>query len=76
MGPIINETQRAMIDGYVQGAKNEGADVYQIEAPEDGNYYPPTIITNVNTASKVVQEEYLVPSFVRYRLERLKKQFR
>ena len=39
--------------------------VFQIEgqAPE-GCYYPPTLITNVNTASKVVMEEIFGPVLV------------
>ena len=29
---------------FVEGAREEGADVFQVEAPQ-GCYYPPTLIT-------------------------------
>ena len=54
---------------YVEDAKAEGADVFQLELnPEtldpNGLFYPPTIITNVNTASRVVMEEIFGPVLV------------
>ena len=46
-------------------AKEEGAEIFQIEVPEalktKGLYYPPTLITNVNSASTVVMEEIFGP---------------
>lgn len=52
MGAIVSQSQLKSIAAYVDEAKEDGADVFQIQAPE-GCYYPPTIITNVNTASRV-----------------------
>jgi aldehyde dehydrogenase (NAD+) len=57
MGAIVSEAQMKSIAQYVTEAREEGGDVFQIELPENlnakGLYYPPTLITNVNTASKV-----------------------
>ena len=52
--------------GYVDQAKEEGAEIFQIEVPEalkanKGLYYPPTLITHVNAASTVVMEEVFGP---------------
>ncbi len=55
--------QRDSVERYVQIARAEGADVYQMCAcmPKTGCFYPPTLITNVNTVSTVVQEEIFGP---------------
>lgn len=63
MGAIISEDQKKRITDYVEEAREEGAEVFQIEAPE-GCFYPPTIITNVNTTSRVVMEEIFGPVLV------------
>ena len=63
MGPVVNETQKKTITEYVESAREEGAEVFQTECPE-GCYYPPTLITNVNTASRVVMEEIFGPVLV------------
>ena len=59
MGAIVDESQRKTIEEYVEDARKEGAEVYQATAciPARGCYYPPTIITNVQTVSRVVAEE-------------------
>ena len=65
MGAIVSEAQLKSISAYVEEAKEEGADIFQIQVPDNlkaqGLYYPPTLITNVNTASKVVMEEIFGP---------------
>ena len=63
MGAIVNDDQLESIKKFVDEAKEEGADVFQTEAPE-GCFYPPTLITGVNTASKVVMEEIFGPVLV------------
>ncbi|MEW8547433.1 MAG: aldehyde dehydrogenase family protein [Candidatus Thiodiazotropha sp.] len=59
MGAIVDESQRKTIEEYVEDARKEGAEVDQATAciPSRGCYYPPTIITNVQTVSRVVAEE-------------------
>uniref|UniRef100_A0ABM0GME7 Aldehyde dehydrogenase family 16 member A1-like n=1 Tax=Saccoglossus kowalevskii TaxID=10224 RepID=A0ABM0GME7_SACKO len=63
MGAIVDPTQRKTIDEYVQGAKAEGAEVFQAHDcfPTKGCFYPPTLITNVQTSSTVVVEEIFGP---------------
>jgi len=63
MGAIVDPSQRKSVEKYVQIAKDEGCDVYQACAcmPATGCYYPPTLITNCNTTSTVVQEEIFGP---------------
>ena len=63
MGPVVNETQKKTITEYVESAREEGAEVFQTECP-NGCYYPPTLITKVNTASRVVMEEIFGPVLV------------
>merc|ERR1719244_2436481 len=63
MAAIVDETQRKSVSEYVEEARAEGADIFQIEAPP-GCFYPPTLITGVNTASKVVMEEIFGPVLV------------
>ncbi len=59
MGAVVSEAQLATITEYVEDARNEGAEIFQApcETPKKGLYYPPTLITNVQTTSRVVQEE-------------------
>jgi len=63
MAAIVDESQRKSIAEFVEDAKAEGADVFQTEAPP-GCFYPPTLITGVNTASRVVMEEIFGPVLV------------
>ncbi|CAH1799054.1 unnamed protein product [Owenia fusiformis] len=66
MGAVVDESQRKTIDEYVEEARKEGAEVYQASAsiPEKGLFYPPTLITNVQTVSRVVVEEIFGPVLV------------
>ncbi|XP_023342283.1 putative aldehyde dehydrogenase DhaS isoform X7 [Eurytemora carolleeae] len=63
MAAIVDESQRKSIAEYVEDARLEGADVFQTEAPP-GCFYPPTLITGVNSASRVVMEEIFGPVLV------------
>ncbi|XP_041351976.1 aldehyde dehydrogenase family 16 member A1-like [Gigantopelta aegis] len=66
MGAIVDESQKSSIEDYVESARNEGAEVYQAAAcvPAKGCYFPPTLITNVQTVSRVVVEEIFGPVLV------------
>ena len=60
MGALVDQSQMRTISEFVQSARDEGADVYQAhdgELPKQGFFYPPTLITNVQTVSRVVAEE-------------------
>lgn len=63
MAAIVDESQRKSIAEFVEEAKEEGAEVFQTECPA-GCFYPPTLITGVSTASRVVMEEIFGPVLV------------
>ena len=63
MGAIVDESQRKSVAEFVEEARDEGADVFQTDCPP-GCFYPPTLITGVNTASRVVMEEIFGPVLV------------
>lgn len=66
IGAVVDRTQQQTIDEWVQIGIKEGAHVFQpdIPLPEKGCWYMPTLITNVNPASMVVQEEIFGPVLV------------
>lgn len=66
MGAIVSEGQLKTIEGFVEEARSEGADIYQapVPVPESGLFYPPTLVTNVQTVSKIVREEVFGPVLV------------
>ncbi|MEQ9031649.1 MAG: aldehyde dehydrogenase family protein, partial [Aggregatilineales bacterium] len=66
IGAVVDPVQYETIDRYVKIAIEEGATIYQpdIPMPETGCYYPPTLITNVESASTVMQEEIFGPVLV------------
>jgi aldehyde dehydrogenase (NAD+) len=70
IGAIINQGQLDKINGYVEEAKQQGAEVVaggnvlNVEGFENGYWYAPTIITNVTNDMKIVQEEIFGPVVV------------
>ena len=70
IGAIIDQNQLDVIDGYVQSAIQEGADILAggkaavIEGYENGYWYKPTVIANVNHDMTVVKEEIFGPVVV------------
>ena len=70
IGAIIDQDQLDVIDGYVQSAIQEGADILAggkaavIEGYENGYWYEPTVIANVNHDMTVVKEEIFGPVVV------------
>lgn len=66
MGALVDQSQFDTITSYVEGARAEGAVVYHanIHVPENGWYYPPTLITNVAPVSTCVHEEIFGPVVV------------
>ena len=65
MGPVADPVQYGRIDAYVEQARVEGATVYQSEAEDPGQrFYPPTLVTDVQSSSVVVQEEIFGPVLV------------
>ncbi len=65
MGPLISQVQRERVTGYVERAKAAGAAVLTGGGvPKDfskGYYYEPTVVTNVDQRSEIVQGEVFGP---------------
>lgn len=60
MGPLCNPATLARVKAHVEDARAKGAEVEQI-GPEEGLYYPATILTGVTTDMLIVQEETFGP---------------
>merc|ERR1719253_2454850 len=65
MGPVVDESQMSTIQEYVDIVRKEGCTVFQacecIPPASQGLYFPPTLITDCETTSRVVQEEIFGP---------------
>ncbi len=69
MGPLIDRTQWQRVQGFVERARGEGAQITQSElgllaAGADTCYYPPTLVTHVETSSEIVCDEVFGPVLV------------
>ncbi|MGA1984364.1 MAG: aldehyde dehydrogenase family protein [Acidobacteriaceae bacterium] len=66
MGAIVDPHQLKRITEYVAKGVAEGATCWQpsYSMPAKGLFYPPTLLTNVQTSSTVVQEEIFGPVLV------------
>jgi 1-pyrroline-5-carboxylate dehydrogenase len=62
MGPVISESARKTILGYIETGKKEGRLVVGGDAaPEGGYFIPPTIIADVDSKARIFQEEIFGP---------------
>ncbi len=66
MGAIVDQSQWDTVDQWVQTGVREGAELFQpdIPMPATGCFYKPTLLTNVEPAASVVQEEIFGPVLV------------
>ena len=66
MGAVIDPTQLKTITDMVKLGADEGGQVWQPECklPEDGCFYPPTLLTDVQPSSTLAQEEIFGPVLV------------
>ncbi|XP_073458447.1 aldehyde dehydrogenase family 16 member A1 isoform X2 [Aquarana catesbeiana] len=66
MGALVDESQMKTITEFVEEARSEGAEVFQAPGPlpKKGLFYPPTLITGVDTTSRCVREEIFGPVLV------------
>ncbi|MBI5958512.1 MAG: aldehyde dehydrogenase family protein [Chloroflexi bacterium] len=66
LGAVVDPIQYNTIDRWVKIAKAEGATIFQpdIPMPQTGCFYPPTLLTNISSASTVAQEEIFGPVLV------------
>ncbi|MEA2641656.1 MAG: phenylacetaldehyde dehydrogenase [Chloroflexota bacterium] len=77
MGPLHTATQRDEIEAMVEDAKKRGADVLAGgeritgEGFDNGNFYKPTLLVNVDPDSRVVREEAFGPALPIFRVKDL-----
>ena len=66
IGAIVDESQQKQIAKLVKLGVEEGAELFQpdIEMPKCGYFYPPTLLSEVDTAHYVAQEEIFGPVLV------------
>jgi aldehyde dehydrogenase (NAD+) len=72
MGPLVNRTQWQRVTGFVERARSEGAGIDQVALGtlgalalgENTCYYPPTLVTGVDTSSEIVSDEVFGPVLV------------
>jgi aldehyde dehydrogenase (NAD+) len=66
MGAIVDKTQWETVDSWVKTGAREGGDVFQpnIQLPQKGLFYKPTLITGLDPAAATVQEEIFGPVLV------------
>ncbi|MBE7638106.1 aldehyde dehydrogenase family protein [Sneathiella sp. P13V-1] len=66
MGAIVAPVQKDRIEKLVKTGCAEGAEMWQpdIEMPQDGSFFPPTLFTEVEPACTIAQEEIFGPVVV------------
>jgi aldehyde dehydrogenase (NAD+) len=66
MGAIIDPEQLSKVKAMVELGVSEGAILHQAscEIPDNGCFFPPTLLTNVEPASSIAQEEIFGPVLV------------
>jgi aldehyde dehydrogenase (NAD+) len=66
MGAIVDKTQWETIDRWVKTGVQEGGALFQpeIDLPQTGNFYKPTLIAGLEPAAEAVQEEIFGPVLV------------
>jgi aldehyde dehydrogenase (NAD+) len=62
IGPLVSARQRERVSGFVERALGEGARVWaRGEAPDEGFFYPPTLLDRVGDEMEVWREEVFGP---------------
>jgi len=63
MSAVVDAVQKQRIEALIEKGKAEGADVYHApcDMPEDGVFYPPTLVTGVGTDNTLFKEEVFGP---------------
>ena len=66
MGALIDNSQRERVERYVTLAREDGASIFHAgtKLPTQGCFYPPTLITDIGSASAAVQQEIFGPVLV------------
>ena len=65
MGPLVDEARLRDVKGFVQRAREDGAEVLvggcEPEGLRDGYYYAPTVVGNVRPEQEIAREEVFGP---------------
>ena len=65
IGSLVSKTQFQRVSEMVDGGLNHGGQLYQAcDLDSERNYYPPTLITEVDSSHPLVQEEIFGPVLV------------
>ncbi|MEZ4701175.1 MAG: aldehyde dehydrogenase family protein [Rhodothermales bacterium] len=66
IGAVVDPIQRETIERWVRQGVDEGATLFQpdIALPDNGCFYPPTLLSDVSPASTVAREEIFGPVLV------------
>lgn len=74
LGPLATQTIRSELDQQVKAAVKQGAKILTGGEPitdRPGNYYPPTILTDIPVDSATAQEEFFGPVALLFRVQNL-----
>lgn len=74
LGPLATENIRSELDQQVKTAVKQGAKILTGGEPitdRPGNYYPPTILTDIPVDSATAQEEFFGPVALLFRVQNL-----
>ena len=74
LGPLATQTIRSELDQQVKAAVKQGAKILTGGEPitdRPGNYYPPTILTDIPVDSATAQEEFFGPVALLFRVQDL-----
>lgn len=63
IGAVVDKVQQDRIEALVAQGAAEGAEIFQANCPmpEQGAFYPPTLVTNVSTDNTLFKEEVFGP---------------
>ena len=61
MGSLISTAHQEKVHGFVEGAREAGADVVLGGEPGEHAFYPPTVVAGLDNSSTIAQEEVFGP---------------
>ena len=62
LGPVISRRHKARVDGYIEAAENDGAELISSHTvPEQGFFVAPTLVTGAEHTAAITQEEVFGP---------------
>ena len=61
MGSLISQAHRERVHSFVEGARDDGAEVVLGGEPGEQAFYPPTVVAGVDSSMTIAQEEVFGP---------------